>query len=227
MQAAEERAALQPIFRNLERRGAFFLALAGGSTPRRAYEEFALARADWPRWQLFFGDERCVPLEHPDSNERMARAAWLARVPLPPANLHRVRTELGTPERVASDYEAELRRSFPPAEPVPVFDLVLLGLGPDGHTASLFPGSAAVRERRRLVAPVVDAPKPPRERVTLTFPVLEAARALLVLVSGADKATALAAVLSEGEPSEELPARRLRRARGALTWLADRAALGR
>jgi 6-phosphogluconolactonase len=209
----------------IERRGRFFVALAGGSTPRAAYERLAEAHADWPRWQVFFGDERVVPSDHPDSNERMARAAWLARVPLPAENVHRVRTELGA-SAAALDYEAELRRVFGLAPgAVPVFDLVLLGLGPDGHTAALFPGSPALAERRHLAAPVHDAPKPPPERVTLTFPVLEAARALLVLVAGADKAAALDAALGDDAPPRDLVGRRLRCAQGALSWLATRSVL--
>lgn len=211
----------------LAARGRFALALAGGSTPRAAYARLARAPADWNRWQVFFGDERVVPVGHADSNERMARETWLAHVPIPAANVHRVRTELGA-AAAAAEYEAEVRRTLGAgAGEVPVLDLVLLGLGPDGHTASLFPGSPAARERQRLVAPVLDAPKPPPERVTLTFPVFEAARAVLVLVAGADKAAALAGVLAEREPERELVARRLRHARGALVWLADRAALGR
>ncbi|HEX6885591.1 MAG TPA: 6-phosphogluconolactonase [Planctomycetota bacterium] len=221
--AEAERRVLAAAAEALAARGRFSLALAGGSTPRAAYARLATAATDWTRWHVFLGDERVVPPDHADSNEGMARAAWLGRVP---ARLHRVRTELGV-EAAAADYEAELRRAFDlgPGE-VPVLDLVLLGLGPDGHTASLFPGSPAVRERERLVAPVLDAPKPPPQRVTLTFPVLEAARTVLVLVAGADKAAALAAALDEREPEHELVARRLRHARGALAWLADRAALG-
>jgi len=211
----------------LAARGTFALALAGGSTPRAAYAHLATAETDWSRWHVFFGDERVVAPDHPDSNERMARAAWLARVPIPAAHVHRVRTELGA-EAAAADYESELRRTLHAAPgTVPVLDLVLLGLGPDGHTASLFPGSAATRERERLAAAVHDAPKPPPERVTLTFPVLAAARALLVLVSGRDKAPALAGALAQDDPPQELVARDLRRAHGRLVWLADRAALGR
>lgn len=211
----------------LAARGTFALALAGGSTPRAAYAHLAATETDWTRWQVFFGDERVVPPEHADSNERMAREAWLAHVPIPAASVHRVRTELGA-AAAAADYESELRRTLHAAPgAVPVLDLVLLGLGPDGHTASLFPGSPATRERERLVAAVHDAPKKPAQRVTLTFPVLEAARALLVLVSGRDKAAALAGALDEDGPPQELVARGLRNSRGRLVWLADRAALGR
>jgi 6-phosphogluconolactonase len=208
------------------RHGTFALALAGGSTPRASYARLAREPGvDWTRWHVFFGDERLVPPDHADSNERMARAAWLDQVALPAANVHRVRTELG-PSAAAADYEAELRRALPAGpDGVPELDLVLLGLGPDGHTASLFPGSPALAERTRLVTAVHDAPKPPRERVTLTFPVLEAARALIVLVAGADKARALAAAISNQAAEPEVVARRLTLTHRPLTWIVDRSVL--
>jgi 6-phosphogluconolactonase len=210
---------------SVARSGAFRIALAGGSTPRAAYELLARRDAcDWPRWHVFFGDERCVPSDHADSNFRMASESLLTRVPIPAANVHRVRTEVGKPAAIAAGYERELRSAFPEVQPpaFPRFDLVLLGLGPDGHTASLFPGSRALAEGDRWVAPVLDAPKSPRERVTLTLPVLNAATSRLVLVSGADKSAALAAALAEQEPKDNIVGRRLREGEGTLVWLTER-----
>jgi 6-phosphogluconolactonase len=206
-------------------RGRFMLALSGGNTPRRAYALLAdpregfRDRVDWTRTHVFFGDERQVHPDDAESNYGMASAALLREVPLPPGHVHRIRGEEADAEVAARGYEAELRSAFglAPGE-LPRFDLVLLGLGADGHTASLFPGSAALEERSRLVVP------PPVERlgvrrITLTLPVLDAARAVAFVVSGADKAERVADVL-EG-PGAELPAGRVRPARGDLVWLLD------
>jgi 6-phosphogluconolactonase len=200
----------------------FRIALAGGSTPRAAYEILAEAPerdAGWSYWHVFFGDERCVPAGAPESNARMASVAWLSHVPIPETSVHRVPTEAGSPEEVAAAYERDLRTSFRRAAGgVPVFDMVLLGLGPDGHTASLFPGSPTLVERTRWV--VADpVPRQGTRRVTLTLPVLDAARRVLFLVSGAEKAAVLKAVLAG---REEHPAARVRAA--SVTFLADRAA---
>lgn len=211
-------------------RGRFTLALAGGSTPRALYALLSdpaapyRARIPWDRAQLLFGDERCVPPDHPDSNYGMAARELLSRVAVPPASVHRMRGEDPDPERAARDYEAELCEVFALGEDErPRFDLVLLGLGPDGHTASLFPGTSALDETARLVA----APFVPRlgaHRLTLTYPVLDAARAVLFLASGADKAERVADVLERGA---DLPAARVRPADGELLWLLDAAAAAR
>jgi 6-phosphogluconolactonase len=206
-------------------RGRFMVALSGGSTPRRVYalladpRESFRDRIDWTRTHVFFGDERHVPPEDADSNYGMARDALLSRVPLPPEHVHRIRGEETDAEVAARDYEAELRSAFgvAPGE-LPRFDLVLLGLGADGHTASLFPGSAALEQRSRLVvAPHVE--RLGAHRITLTLPVLDAARAVAFVVSGADKAERVADVL-EG-PGATLPAGRVRPAGGDLVWLLD------
>ena len=208
-------------------RGRCSLALSGGSTPRRTYQLLAeppLRDAiPWQHVHLFWGDERCVPPDHPDSNYRLAREALLAHVPVPRSNVHRVPTEAGAPVAVAAHYERDLRGAFVlEVEDVPRFDLILLGMGPDGHTASLFPGSAALDETRRLVVPnSVDYL--PHERVTFTLPVLNAARGVLFLVAGADKTQPLAAALA-GDRS--LPAARVRPTDGELRWYVDRLAAG-
>ncbi len=194
-------------------RGAFSIALAGGTTPRPIYEALAAmprARAiDWARWHVFFGDERCVPAESPESNHRMAREALLGRVPIPAAQVHRIAAE-GDPEAAARASETALPEAL---------DVVLLGVGPDGHVASLFPGSPLLEERTRRYAVVRGAPKPPSVRITVTPPVLAAARARLVVAAGAEKADVIARA-RRGD--ETLPAALAR----PCTWMVDRAAAG-
>jgi 6-phosphogluconolactonase len=198
------------------------IVLTGGSTPAAAYRHAAELQPDWSDVTLWWGDERCVPPDDADSNYHMAYETLLSRVPIPPRNVHRVPTEIGAPVAVAAHYERELRGHFGlEVEDVPVFDLLLLGMGPDGHTASLFPGGPAVDETRRLVVPSEIAYMP-HSRVTFTLPVLNAARAVAFLVTGRDKAPALAKALA-GDPS--VPAGRVRPA-GELRWYLDRAAAG-
>ena len=185
------------------------VALAGGRTPRALYERLAGADLPWPSMALWFGDERCVPADHPDSNQRMAREALLDHVP---AEVHPMPAEACD----AAGYERELRDAFDaPGSDVPCFDLVLLGLGADGHTASLFPGDPALEDRERLVARVE---RPDHARLTLTLPVLSAAAEALFLVTGAAKREALRDLLA-GAP---IPATRVRARR--VVVIADRAA---
>jgi len=210
----------------VRRRGTFRLALAGGSTPRQvhgALRDDARTRSpDVARWDVWFGDERCVPASDPESNFRMADETLLSGLVSQP-RVHRVRTELGTPTDIAEAYEAELVRELGGGPGVPpVLDLVLLGMGPDGHTASLFPGDPVLHETRRLVA-AVRGPKPPADRVTLTLPVLCAARLVLFLVTGADKAEVVRDVLAPGHPSR-LPAALVVPTAGVVAWLLDEAA---
>jgi 6-phosphogluconolactonase len=235
--AAEEIA--RALSEALERRGAAHFALAGGSTPRRAYELLAGLLADWSAVELWYGDERCVGPEDPESNHRLVVEALLERISGAPPREHRIAGELGA-EEAARAYEAELRAHVPPggepgapgapgaragertaAAELPALDLALLGIGEDGHTASLFPGHAEVQDDGgALCLAVHDAPKPPPDRVTLSMPVLRAARRSLLLVTGAGKADALAAVLSGPDP--RVPASLL--ASGRLHVLADDAA---
>jgi len=207
-------------------RGRCLLSLSGGSTPRPVYELLAspteARRIDWSRLQLFWGDERCVPPDHPDSNYRMTREALIDHVPIPPDNVHRIRGE-DRPEEAAIAYERLLRTFFGSgAAPERSFNLVLLGMGADGHTASIFPGSPAVSESRRWSMPVHVAR--PREmwRVTLTAPVLNAAAEVIFLVAGADKAARLREVLRDEAPS--LPARLIAPPHGVVRWMVDAAA---
>ncbi|MFQ5927435.1 MAG: 6-phosphogluconolactonase [Terriglobia bacterium] len=200
------------------------VALAGGTTPRGLYELLASegfrSRIPWPTVHFFWGDERLVPLDHPESNYRMARDALLRHVPVPRANIHPVPVHLAA-EQAAESYEQELRGFFRRRRGVPSFDLILLGLGADGHTASLFPGAASLRERERLVVAARASSATPR--VTLTLPVLNQARRVFFLVAGEEKAAALAAAV-EGT---DAPGGRVAPAKGELVWLVVAAAASR
>jgi 6-phosphogluconolactonase len=205
--------------------GTFTVALSGGSTPRDLFrlltESPWRGGIDWSRTQVFWGDERCVPPGHSDSNYRLARETLLDRVPLPAANVHRMRAEMADRSAAAAEYENELARLLPrdPADQ-PSFDLMLLGLGADSHTASLLPGSQLLDEHKRLVA-VTDVERDGTIRLTVTSPVLQHAARLLFLVSGADKAPALTAVINGPLEVERHPAQLVRRARGDVAWLVD------
>ena len=170
---------------SIRERGQFHFVLAGGNTPRKVYEALRSARTEWTAWHLYFGDERCLPEDDPERNSRMAIDAWLSHVPVLPAQIHVIRGELG-PREAAASYAAALRG-------LGDFDLVLLGLGEDGHTASLFPGNDwGTTAESADALPVFDAPKPPPERVTLSAARLSRARKVLFLVSGESKRKALA-----------------------------------
>jgi len=200
------------------------LALSGGSTPARLYSLLASRfREDipWARVHIFWGDERYVPPDDPRSNYGMARKTLLDHVPCPAANIHPMPTHFPTPDAAARDYEATLRSHF--STTWPRFDLMFLGLGPDGHTASLFPGSQAVDERTRWVLPVLDPPAPPM-RVTLTLPVLSQSAHTYFLVSGSDKAQALRAATAGSADPRVCPAAGVRPATGVLLWWVDQAA---
>jgi 6-phosphogluconolactonase len=223
--AAEEvvRAANEAVNRD----GRFTLALSGGSTPKNLYNLLATnARTalPWDRMFFFWGDERHVPPTDPESNYRMADETMLAKIPVAASNVFRIKTENPDAAAVAEAYEQTLRKFFQvqPGQ-VPNFDLILLGMGPDGHTASLFPGTAALKEKSRLVvANWVE--KMQTHRITLTLPVLNAARCVTFLVSGTDKASALHAVLEENVPAEQYPSKLIKPSDGKLIWMIDRAA---
>jgi 6-phosphogluconolactonase len=201
--------------------GAGQIALAGGSTPRAAYLRAAEAEVDWSRAVLWFGDERCVPPDHEHSNYRMARESLLDLITGEPPTVRRIEGELG-PDEGAERYEAELRSAF--GAGLPELDLVLLGLGPDAHTASLFPGDAALGERERLAVGVETpgmAPMVPR--VTLTLPALSSAGRVVFLVAGEDKADAVARAFG-GRPDPGAPASLVQPESGSLELLVDPAA---
>ncbi len=211
----------------VKERGRFTIALSGGSTPKSLYNLLATnARTTlpWEKMFFFWGDERHVPPTDPDSNYLMASEAMLSKVPVPPGNVFRFDGENSDAAVAAEEYEKTLRKFFQlAADAVPSFDLILLGMGPDGHTASLFPGTAALQEKKRLaVANWVEKLK--TNRLTLTQPVLNAARCVAFLVSGTDKASVLRSVLEENVPGEQYPAKLVQPKDGKLIWFLDRAA---
>ena len=195
-------------------RGSFHLVLAGGNTPRVCYEHLSGMPLDWSRVHIWFGDERCVPVGHEDRNDRMADEVLLSHVTITPSHIHRMPAELG-PEEGAARYAAELAAA--PVMDMMRFDMIHLGMGEDGHTASLFPGHATLSDAR-LAVPVFNSPKPPPERVSMGLSVLNTARQKLILAAGAGKREALARI----EGGEKLPVAMIEDA----LWLLDRAAAG-
>lgn len=212
----------------LREKGTCTVVLAGGSTPRGLYsllagDESFRARVRWGKIDFFWGDERQVPPDHPESNFRMANEMLLSKVPVPADHVHRIRGEEPDARKAAEEYEEVLRSFFRPKPgEIPELDFILLGMGADGHTASLFPGTEALKERRRLVVanwiPGLNA-----HRVTLTPPLLNNAKYVLFLVTGEEKAETLRKVLEE-KTNEPLPAGLIRPTQGRCLWLADRSA---
>jgi 6-phosphogluconolactonase len=204
------------------------IVLAGGSTPRRAYERLAAMGLNWNGVSLWLGDERCVPSSHEQSNCHMVDEALVSQIPDDdyPGAVHYIQGELG-PHRGADAYEQELRAAFGEQADVPRFDLILLGIGPDAHTASLFPGDAALGERERWAVGVETPGMAPLvSRVTLTLPVLDAAREVAFLISGADKADAVARAFGDA-PDPSAPASLVSPQEGTLTVLLDEPAAAR
>jgi 6-phosphogluconolactonase len=204
-------------------RGRFMIALAGGLTPRETYRRLAESphreAMPWSQTFVFFGDERCVPADHPDSNYGMARQALLDKVPLPPGQVFPMGGDADDPDRAATDYARTLAQAFSTRRgEMPRFDLVLLGMGLDGHTASLFPGSPVLKEIFRPVVGVHAAAAAVPQRITLTLPVLNAAAQVAFLVAGAEKAKAVKAVLRDGTL---LPAALVKPEAGRLRWILD------
>jgi len=201
--------------------------LSGGSTPKNLFNLLATNARNalpWDRMYFFWGDERHVPPTDPDSNYRMAEEVMLSKVPVPPGNVFRMAAENPDAARVAEDYEKTLRKFFQlAADGVPQFDFILLGMGPDGHTASLFPRTAALQEKSRLVVSNW-VEKLKTNRLSFTLPVLNAARCVAFLVSGTDKAPVLKTVLEENASAEQYPAKLVNPSGGKLIWFLDRAA---
>jgi 6-phosphogluconolactonase len=211
---------------NIASHGSFSLVLAGGNTPRKLYELLAVPpytdTIPWRNMHIFWGDERWVAPNHPDSNFNMAEQSLLAKIDIPAVNIHRIRTDLPTPEAAAAAYEKELLDFFSnAAQTNPGFDMVLLGMGKDGHTASLFPDSPALNITDRLVA-AVRAPNasPPVDRITLTLPALNKASDVLFLISGQVKIEIMQSIVEKPkEKRRPYPAARIR-PRNRLMWLA-------
>jgi len=210
----------------IEARGRFSLVLAGGGTPRRTYEHLASgqfrSRVNWGKTHIFWGDERCVPPDDQRSNERMAREAMLDHVSVPPDQIVPIRCA-GSAQQAADVYETKLKTYF--GNRAADFDMILLGLGTDGHTSSLFPGSNALEEKKRWVA-VAHSGKEDFERVSLTPVIINRAKLIVFLVAGREKQKILREVTAKETVDHQLPGRLIRPANGQLVWLADKEAAG-
>jgi 6-phosphogluconolactonase len=217
--------------RAIEARGVFRVALSGGSTPRGMYarlvdDQQLRQQVRWDNVRFFWSDERSVPPDDVRNNYGLAWAALLQPLSIAPNQIRRIRGELSDPDRAAREYEQAIRDDFAAHDQVvPRFDLILLGMGADGHTASLFPHSPALRERQRLVVSN-HAPQLDTRRITMTVPLLNAAEEVIVLVAGADKAPALRDVLHGPRDAERLPAQLVQPADGRVTWIVDDEAIG-
>lgn len=217
--------ALEVVLAHLEAaiaaHGHFTIALSGGSTPKPLYEAIAAQDLPWDKIHVFWGDERYVPPNHPDSNERMARQAWLDQVPIPAANIHPMPTDAEDPAIAAQAYNRHLQEFFgsAPSE-FPAFDLILLGMGDDGHTASLFPHTEALQVNDRLITV---GNKDGQPRITFTVPLINAARCVMFVVAGASKQPALSEIFAPEADAMNYPSR-LIQPQGELWWLLDAAA---
>ncbi len=217
---------LEQVQTAIAQRGLCTLVLAGGSTPKPLYEKLAAENLSWDKIHIFWGDERYVPVGHPDSNEGMARKAWLDHVAIPPENIHAMPTQAESPAEAAAQHDAELRDFFQltaaqvAAGEFPAFDVILLGMGDDGHTASLFPHTAALQVRDRLVTL---GNKDGAPRLTFTVPLINQARCVMFLVAGANKRPALAQVFSAECDTQQYPSGQIAPV-GELWWLLDQAA---
>jgi 6-phosphogluconolactonase len=208
---------------SITERGRFDFVLSGGRTPESVYKSLVDADLEWRKVHVWFGDERCVPPVHVDSNYHMANEALLSRVAIPPANVHRIRGEMDA-YRAAEEYEAEMRKVLKVSDgELPRFDLVLLGMGPDGHTASLFPGTPALEEEDALCCGTW-VEKFKAYRVTMTFPVFDNAANVLFLACGADKAPMVKLATADTIGPDTPPAGCVRPTHGELLWFVDAAA---
>ncbi|MBV9689961.1 MAG: 6-phosphogluconolactonase [Ktedonobacteraceae bacterium] len=205
--------------------GNFMIALSGGSTPKKLYsllgDEPYRSQINWSLVDIFWSDERCVPADNEESNYHMAQQVLLSKIPIPSEQIHRMPADHDDGDAASLAYTLDMQRAF--GTDVPSFDLIQLGMGPEGHTASLFPHQAALHEQQRLVMPVI-VPKPPPARLTFTPRILNAARHVLFLVTGREKADALQAVLEGSYQPDTYPAQLLKSANGEVTWMLDEAA---
>ncbi len=221
---------VRTAIQSVEENGRFAVAISGGSTPRKMHRLLAepphVSKIPWDRTHLFWVDDRCVPGTHPASNYGAAKKDFLSRVPIPESQIHPIPRRM-PPDESARQYQETITGFFHlSAGGVPAFDLIFLGMGTDGHTASLFPGATALNNRNRngkdRLAVAVKGGNPDIYRVTLTLPVLNHARNIVFLVSGKEKAPMLRTILND--PKKDLPAQQVQPGHGKLTWLTDRAA---
>ncbi|MEM6611959.1 MAG: 6-phosphogluconolactonase [Cyanobacteria bacterium P01_C01_bin.72] len=204
----------------IEAQGRFTIALAGGSTPRPLYAALAEDSLPWSKIHVFWGDERYVPADHPDSNQLMARTAWLDKIDIPPSNIHPMQITGENPQQDAQRHETELKEFFGLSQGFPSFDLILLGMGDDGHTASLFPHTEALKEREHWVTV---GNKDGQPRLTFSIPLINQAKNVVFLVSGENKRAALQQIFALQGDATAYPSRQIQ-PRGELLWLLDQAA---
>jgi len=210
----------------LGKKGHFSVALSGGSLPKQLGGLIGNPAIRWDRWHVYYADERVVPLDHEDSNHKLCMDVLFSKVDIPPENIHHIDPSLlDDLEELADSYERQLISEFASKDSArfPVFDLILLGLGPDGHTASLFPGHPLLVEEDRWVAYLDDSPKPPPKRITLTYPVINHASKVAFVATGESKQTVLAEIMDD-PAKNSLPASRVQPAHGQLYWFVDDAA---
>ncbi|KAF5377627.1 hypothetical protein D9615_005213 [Tricholomella constricta] len=211
---------------SLDKKGRFTIALSGGSLPKMLKGLVDNPSVKWDKWQVFYVDERVVPLDHPDSNHLACTTHLFSKVPIPAENIHPIDpTLLNDLEELSDAYEKDLIREFAQKDAArfPIFDLILLGMGPDGHTASLFPGHELLTEEDRWVAYLDDSPKPPPKRITFTYPVINHALRVVFVAAGKEKVDTLSNILDH--PEAGLPAARVKPAHpGQLYWFVDDAA---
>ena len=222
---------VQVIQETVVKEGRVALCLSGGSTPRELYSLLSCPpychEIPWKKVHIFWGDERHISLDEPDNHYRMAMNLFLSKVPIPPHNIHRMVVEIAEPDRVAKEYEFHLRTFFGlPDDGIPQFDLIFLGMGADGHTASLFPGTTALNERKRLVVSNY-VPRLGLFRMTLTLPVFNQGRKVVFLVSGTSKSAMLKTVLQDSKGKSLLPAQMVCPVSGEVLWLVDKDAASR
>lgn len=212
---------LECLTRALTEGDRFTVALAGGGTPKGLYKKLAQENLPWDQFEVFWGDERYVPITHPDSNAGMVKSVWLDRVPIPPENIHPIPTQFADPAIAAAEYEKTIQTIFvsSPGD-IPQFDLILLGMGADGHTASLFPHTAALNVSDRLVTV---GQKDDQPRITFTVPLINQAKTVLFLVSGANKQQALSQIFNRTGDPQTYPTR-LIEPKQSLIWLLDQEA---
>ncbi len=220
IEAATDRT-IQILKDAIAQNGIATIALSGGSTPKPLYQALVLADIDWSRLHVFWGDERYVPSDHPESNEKMARQAWLNHVPLPPENIHPVLTHLADPADSAQQYEATIHQVCgTKLGQFPAFDLILLGIGDDGHTASLFPHTPSLEVRDRLITV---GEKSGQTRITFTYPLINHAHNVLFVLAGESKRPALKEIFAANSDFHQYPAFAVR-PQGNLIWMMDQAA---
>lgn len=206
----------------VEKKGRFTVALSGGSLPKMLRGLIGVESVDWDKWQVYYADERAVPLDHPDSNHALCEKELYSKVPIPKENIHPIDTTLlDDLEELSDAYEKALILQFASKDSArfPIFDLILLGMGPDGHTCSLFPGHELLAEEDRWVAYLEDSPKPPPKRITLTYPVINHALRVAFVATGAGKQEMLSKVLDQ--PELGLPCSRVRPTGGSVCWFVD------